>query len=404
MQIFHPCFLPYVLPQAPAGRARFARVIVLLGAAAFGWVLLAAQAYGQSPAAPGPQSQPVYSSMQLDQMLAPIALYPDDLLGQILMASTYPLEIVQADRWLQNPTNASLRGMPLAQALQQEPWDASVKSLVAYPQILSVMDGNLDWTEQLGDAFLAQQADVMDSVQRLRGRAQAARTLVSTPQQTVANNDQAIEIAPAGPDAVYVPVYDPDVIYGDWPYPDYLPYYFDVPGYPIGSYIGFSIVVPFWGWNHWNWNQHGLNIVGGAGAATGGRFPPMRTGPWQHDPAHRGGVPYRDPVTRARFEGAAEMRSMRSEFRGYFPAETARAPTGLPATRYGATAPEPVHAPGATPAMPRAEAPRYAPAPVERASPPALESFGRGADVHAQEQRGASSRTSAPSGGGKGYR
>src|SRR6266550_1776459 len=154
------------------------RVGVLVGA-----VLLAlvstAPGHAQTQAAPGAGD---YSAEQLDQMVAPIALYPDDLLGQILMAATYPLEVVQADRWLQDPSNASLRGSTLAQALQSLPWDASVKSLVAYPQILAWMDSALDWTEAAGDAFLAQQSDVMDSVQRLRTRARAAGTLSSTPQ------------------------------------------------------------------------------------------------------------------------------------------------------------------------------------------------------------------------------
>ena len=174
-----------------------------------------AQGPPQNAAVPPSQATPVFSGAQLDQLLAPIALYPDDLLGQILMAAAYPLEIVQADRWLQVPANASLRGTELAQALQQQPWDPSVKSLVAYPEVLSVLDNNLQWTEDLGEAFLAQQADVMDHVQQLRARALAARTLNSNTQQTVTNEGPAIEIAPASPDTVYVPVYDPNLAYGD---------------------------------------------------------------------------------------------------------------------------------------------------------------------------------------------
>src|SRR5882757_887720 len=132
-------------------------IVRFAGAVLLGWMLLA-QAHAQADAPPPPNT-PVYSAGQLDQLLAPVALYPDDLLGQILMASTYPLEVVQADRWLQEPSNASLRGSTLAQALQSLPWDASVKSLVAYPQILAWMDSALDWTEAAGDAFLAQQSD-----------------------------------------------------------------------------------------------------------------------------------------------------------------------------------------------------------------------------------------------------
>ncbi len=168
------------------------------GALCFYWILLTLPVQAQDAAAPAAQTSPAYTAPQIDQMLAPIALYPDDLVGQILMASTYPQEVVQADRWLQNPANASLDGAQLAQALEQEPWDASVKSLVPFPQIVSMMDENLSWTEQLGDAFLAQQNDVMDAVQQLRARAQSAGTLASTPQESVTNNDEGIEIAPSG--------------------------------------------------------------------------------------------------------------------------------------------------------------------------------------------------------------
>jgi Protein of unknown function (DUF3300) len=133
---------------------------------------------------------------QLDQLVAPIALYPDPLVAQILMAATYPLEVVEVDRWLQTPANAALKGDALTAVLQQHPWDPSIKSLAPFPQLLRVMDSNLQWTEQLGDAFLAQQADVMDAVQRLRQRAQAAGSLASTPQQTVSTEDQEITIEP----------------------------------------------------------------------------------------------------------------------------------------------------------------------------------------------------------------
>ena len=131
---------------------------------------------------------------QLDRLVAPIALYPDPLIAQILMAATYPLEVVEADRWLQIPGNAALKGDALIAALQQQHWDPSIKSLVSFPRFLHTMDANLDWTEQLGDAFLARQANVMDAVQRLRQRAQAAGSLASTPQQTVSTEDQEIAI------------------------------------------------------------------------------------------------------------------------------------------------------------------------------------------------------------------
>ena len=163
---------------------------------------------------------------QVDQLVAPIALYPDPLVAQILMAATYPLEVVEADHWLQIPANAALKRDALTAALQQQPWDPSIKSLVAFPRLLHMMDANLQWTEQLGDAFLAQQADVMDAVQRLRKRAQAAGALASTPQQTVSTEDQEIMIETASSDIVYVPTYNPWCVYGAWPDADYPPFYF----------------------------------------------------------------------------------------------------------------------------------------------------------------------------------
>jgi len=435
-------------------------------AALLGWALLAAPAGAQTDApAPPPDAPaagtPIYSAEQLDQLLAPVALYPDDLLGQILMASTYPLEVVQADRWLQEPSNASLRGSTLAQALQSLPWDASVKSLVAYPQILAWMDSALDWTEAAGDAFLAQQSDVMDSVQRLRTRARAAGTLSSTPQETVTTSDQAIQITSPDSTVEYVPVYSPQVAYGPWPNPDYPPYDFAYPGYAAGTFIAFPILVGYWGWDHCDWRHHRIDIDNGVGGpigpgSAGGRHVPRRPVPWRHDPEHRGGVPYRDPATRTRFEGGADGHSVRGNFRGYDTARPEAAPSNRPPSRQAQPAPAPGHAPVAErptpgrgpvaerpapmpqPAPPLARAPiaeRPAPLPqaqrpaavmphevwrpspampvaaappphaVERPMAPALESFGRGEVVHMQEQRGESSRVAAPAGGGaRGHR
>jgi hypothetical protein len=291
--------------------------------------MLAGIAQGQMPPPPPPPPPgappgygapaPAFSAPQLDQMLAPIALYPDQVLGTILMAATYPLEIVQADRWLQDPANASLRGSQLVGALQFQPWDPSVKSLTAFPQILAMMDGAIDWTQQVGDAFVAQQADVMDSVQRLRSRALAARTLVPSPQEEVVEGPGAIQIAPAGGDAVYVPVYDPDTAFGDWPYPDYPPFGLTAPGFGYGSVIAFVIVPPLWGWTRWDWGGHSLNVVGttgsvgapsspGSSGGSGSRRPPAPH-PWRHMPEHRLGVAYRDDAMRARVQQAARQGS-----------------------------------------------------------------------------------------------
>jgi uncharacterized protein DUF3300 len=369
-----------------------------VAAALVSLVLLGARVQAQGAAAVSPVPA-LYSSAQLDQMLAPIALYPDDVLGQVLMAASYPLEVVQADRWLQEPANAALHGEALAQALQSQPWDASVKSLVAFPQVLAVMDNNLEWTEELGEAFLAQQADVMDRIQQLRSRAMAARTLTSSPQQTVVNDGPDVEIAPSGPDSIYVPVYDPNLAYGDWPYPDYLPYYFDVPGYAMGGFMTFAIVAPLWGWNHWDWGHHQLNIGGGAGPAPGVTRLPFHPGPWRHEPGHRGGVPFRHGLTQAQFGSAAGPPVIHGSFRGYPPSASAPAPAELRTLRQNTAAPQ-VHAPAPEPRMPMAEPLQFPHAAAEHPSPPAMESFGNGAQVRAQEQRGASSRMSTPSRGG----
>jgi Protein of unknown function (DUF3300) len=191
-----------------------------------------------APAAEGADAQQqLLDTGQLDQLVAPIALYPDALVAQVLMASTYPLEVVQADRWAK--TNKALKGAKLDDALTKQDWDASVKALVATRTVLAMMNDDLDWTEKLGDAVLAQQADVMDAIQRLRSLAQANGKLSTTKQQTVTVTQEAdkpvIMIAPASPEMLYVPYYEPAVVYGAWPYPAYPPYYFPpAPGYIVG--------------------------------------------------------------------------------------------------------------------------------------------------------------------------
>jgi hypothetical protein len=360
-------------------------------------LLIALMSFG-SPIAlaqPAPAEQPAPSSTatsplsdaQLDQLTAPIALYADPLLGQILMAATYPLEVVEAHRWLQDPANAALKGDQLVAALQQQSWDLSVKSLVPYPQILQMMDSDLDWTERIGDAFLGQQQAVMDSIQRLRKRAASAGALTSTPQQTVSTEDQDIQIEPASPDVVYVPYYDPNVIYGPWLWPDYPPFVFLPPagmiigsGVWIGFGIGFPILGSLWGWNHWDWGRHQLDIVG--------RRVGVRAGLWEHDPAHRHGVPYRSESVASRFQAQSE--AARREVRG-FPDAGGRQGTAFPPERNS----------GVTP---REDSPGSA-APSIRATPPAFESFGARSQVSGEAARGAASRSalaprSAPGGHG----
>ena len=169
------------------------------------------------------QDRVPFRQEELDQMLAPIALYPDSLLSQILMAATYPLEVVQASRW--SRANAGTQGQDAVRAVESRDWDPSVKSLTAFPQILTMMDEKIEWTERLGEAFLAQQADVMDSVQGLRRRAEAAGNLRSNEQMRVDRQGDFVHIEPASPETVYVPYYNPTVVYGGWWWPAYPPMY-----------------------------------------------------------------------------------------------------------------------------------------------------------------------------------
>jgi hypothetical protein len=224
--------------------------------------------------APAPASQPVaapYTTAQLDQMLAPIALYPDTLLSEILMAATYPVQIVEAERWLADPANSALNGDALVAALQPMSWDPSVKSLVPFPQILKQLNDQLDWTQSLGTAFVNQQSEVMAEAQVLRHRSEASGKLVTTAQLDVRHDGAAIVIEPANPAVVYVPVYNPVEVYGPWAYPAYPPYYF--PPYPgffvgpvgigIGFSVGFGVVGPLWGWGHPSWGAGNIFIDSG---------------------------------------------------------------------------------------------------------------------------------------------
>jgi hypothetical protein len=216
-----------------------------------------------APTAPSATEQ--FSAQQLDALLAPIALYPDPLLAQVLMATAYPVQIVQAQRWLDDPPHKSLSGDALEKALQAENWDPSVKSLVPFPQILSMMNTQLDWTQQLGYAVATQDTDVMASVQRLRLQAQSAGSLQSTPQQTVTSDGAMVIIQPAEPNTVYVPVYNPSVVYGSWPYPDYPPVYLPPPpGYVVGTALAFgagiAIARGLWNVGYPNWRYGHVNI------------------------------------------------------------------------------------------------------------------------------------------------
>jgi hypothetical protein len=195
------------------------------------------------------------SQAQLAALVAPIALYPDSLVAQVLMASTYPLEVAEASNW--QKANSQLKGNALNQALQQQNWDASVKSLVSFPPVLNMMGSELSWTQNLGNAVLAQQSDVMNAIQELRAKAQQSGALKSNSQQTVSGGGSApIVIQPANPQVVYVPTYNPAVVYGGWPYPAYPPYAYYPPGYVAGTAllsfgVGMAVGAALWGGCHW---------------------------------------------------------------------------------------------------------------------------------------------------------
>ncbi|MGA8577049.1 MAG: DUF3300 domain-containing protein, partial [Bryobacteraceae bacterium] len=271
----------------------------------------------QEPVAPPPDQ--TLTPDQLQNLVAPIALYPDPLLGQILAASTYPLEVVEAWQWLQR--NPNLTGAALTAAVQQENWDPSVQALVVFPDVLKQLNADVNWTTSLGNAFLAQQADVMNAVQVLRQNAQQSGKLASTPQEQVSNDQGAIDINPVDPNVMYVPEYNPVWIWGPalyYPYPGWywppdsilvggLGFGF-YPPIPMGFYFGYG-----WrGWGGWGWHPawgthtvimntsfiHRYNFNEGRVANLHG------TTVWAHDPAHRMGVPYANAALRTEYRAS----------------------------------------------------------------------------------------------------
>jgi hypothetical protein len=255
---------------------------------------------------------------QLNDLVAPVALYPDPLLGQILVAATYPLEIVDASQWLQ--ANGGLRGPALIDAAKQQPWDPSVQTLVATPEVLTRLAQNVRWTTDLGNAFLAQQADVMNAVQTMRARAQGRGQLYSTPQQTVSTQttagQQAIAIQPADPQELYVPEYNPAYVYGPpvWGY--YPPLYYPS-GFLFGPPINFGFCFAGWGgWGLFGWGPNwfartillnglffGRHFGGAFGFGSG--YHGSGYAVWAHDPGHRMGVAYPTRQLSARYQGAS---------------------------------------------------------------------------------------------------
>lgn len=315
----------------------------------FGHSTLVAQTQPASDAQPAQQAD-LFKPEELEQIVAPIALYPDALLAQVFMASTYPLEIVQAARW--SKENPDVKGDAVAKAMESQSWDPAVKSLVAFPDVLAMMNEKLDWTQKLGDAFLAQQKGVMDAVQRLRAKAKESGHLKSTKEQTVktqpapppasgasgaatsatAPAPQIIIIESSSPEVVYVPMYNPTVVYGAWPYPAYPPYYYYPPAYPPGAAFwtfsaGVIVGGAIWGncnwggsdididinrYNNFNRNEINHNRSTNVNNRSGNKST------WQHNSEHRKGVEYRDAATQQKYGRNSSQQGTRSreEFRG----------------------------------------------------------------------------------------
>jgi hypothetical protein len=290
------------------------------------------------PAATAPPAQPsaVFKPEELEQIVAPIALYPDALLAQVFMASTYPLEIVQAARWSRE--HPEIKGDAVAKEMEAQSWDPAVKSLVAFPDVLVMMNEKLDWTQKLGDAFLAQQKEVMDAVQRLRSKAKESGNLKSSKEQTVktepapagAPAPQIIVIESSSPEVVYVPTYNPTVVYGAWPYPAYPPYYYYPPAYvPGAAFFTFSAGVIVGGaiWGNCNWGGSDIDIDvnrynnfnrneinhNNINNRSGNK------NTWQHNAEHRKGVEYRDSATQQKYGRSASQQGTKSreQFRGH---------------------------------------------------------------------------------------
>lgn len=271
------------------------------------------------------QSQ-TFSKEQLEQLVAPVALYPDSLLAQVLMAATYPADVADAAKWSKDHKDA--KGDEAIKMVENEPWDPAVKSLVAFPQVLYMMGEKPDWVQNLGDAFLASSKDVLDAAQRLRTRAKSEGNLKSNEQQNVVVQQEAstqvIKIEPANPDVVYVPTYNPTVVYGTWPYPAYPPYY--IPPYPyyypgsvlaagIAFGIGVGIVNGIWG--GCNWGHGDIDIdVNKYNNINRNKQIDRSNNKFQHNSANRKGVPYRDSASRQKYGKDVPGAADRQDFRG----------------------------------------------------------------------------------------
>jgi hypothetical protein len=371
---------------------------------------LAARAQNQA-APPTASSDQLFKPEELDALVAPVALYPDDLLSLVLIASTYPLEVVEADRWAK--ANKNLKGEQLKAAVDKQSWDGSVKSLAATPDALSMMSSKLDWTQKLGNAVLSQQPDVMDAIQRMRTKADANKKLTSNKQQKVTKKQeqgkQVIVIEPAEPNTIYVPYYNPAVVYGAWPYPAYPPYYFTPPGYIAGGVIatgiafGAGYAVGRWasGGYYWGggfgWGNNNINV-------NRSRNVNVRVNNWQHNPAHRHGVRYTNANVQRRY-GNNNIRAgaqNRMDFRGRSGQQVLKPGAGRqanlgsnrPAARGGASRPS-----GARAGQRPSPGHRPSARPAGRGGGNALGNISSGRVAHAQSARGHTSLASRGGGG-----
>jgi len=280
---------------------------------------------GAAPAAASGQSKPsgkTFSQQEMDELMAPVALYPDALLAQVLMASTYPLEVVEAARW--QKANPTLKDKELEAALEKQSWDPSVKALATVPQVLTMMNEKLDWTTKLGDAFLANQEDMLKTSQNLRKKADEAGNLKTSKEMTVKketeNSVQIIKIEQPDPQTVYVPTYNPATVYGSWWYPYPPPYYYYPPGYAYGAGMAFASGV-FWGAaiaGGIGWGNNEININRNTNINTGNRNNIQGGNKWQHNPEHRKGAQYRDSATASKYGKGSDRAAAQSreQFRG----------------------------------------------------------------------------------------
>jgi Spy/CpxP family protein refolding chaperone len=307
-----------------------------LFARGFVWLMVLLLAITPGVTAQQSDTAAVFKPEELEQILAPIALHPDSLVTQILMAATYPLEVVQAERWIKQ--NASLKGEALTAALEKQEWDPSVKSLVNFPQVVTMMSEQLEWTQKVGDAFLADQKQVLGTIQSLRAKAQASGNLQTTKEQTIIVEEKIIKIEPANPQVVYVPTYNPTVVYGAWPYPAYPPYAYYPPGYVASSAMMFGAGMAMgaawgyaWGNSNWNGGEVDIDVDRNTNINTNinrdqakqkmqerGQGNQRGQGTWQHNPEHRKGVSYRDQGTAQKFNRASSNDAVQSreQFRG----------------------------------------------------------------------------------------